>query len=606
MKHSKMKKILSLIMSLTILVSCVLPAFASWDEYPPVIYISGIEDSVLFENPDKYSQEVVFDMSSNDFLSAATKIFAGIYLSKEGINQSEINKVVEGINDIFSPIACSKTGDSQNSLIGAGAFPLALSQYLETESVFSDNVKAFISAASMKLSKDKIFVFTYDWRLSPDVNAEKLRLYAEAVIRATKADKAAIVAEGYGGIVANAYLYKYPTHAAQNIETCVFLDCPLEGNALMGDIMKGKIAKTADDTETLIGKYQDLTGSERGEALLAYLQDDPSGAIANLFSVYLGRTENATLISQLIKLLAFKILDEANIGKVFGKAYNNFTTLCAKTVYSSCLAEYLRNMPGLWAMVPEKDQQKALTFLFKDAAPTNVLLSKIESAFEITNNAQITLKKARENGIKTYVVANYGIQILPGTISMNDVSDGLESVKYASAGAGTAECPTDWPHNDNCANRYHDHLSPDGDINASFCALPENTWFIKDVPCRLFTEPAVASFIVWLATSEEQRTIRDTADYTQYMTYSKYSHSLVPYTGTELKPSMQQAGDVTQDGVISPADARQVLRYSVGLETPSLYMKAIADVDGSGIIEPADARLVLRYAVGLISNFPVN
>ncbi len=58
--------------------------------------------------------------------------------------------------------------------------------------------------------------------------------------------------------------------------------------------------------------------------------------------------------------------------------------------------------------------------------------------------------------------------------------------------------------------------------------------------------------------------------------------------------------------MITPADARTVLRYAVQLETPSKIMRVVADVDGDGSVQPADARLVLRYSVGLISNFPAD
>ena len=61
--------------------------------------------------------------------------------------------------------------------------------------------------------------------------------------------------------------------------------------------------------------------------------------------------------------------------------------------------------------------------------------------------------------------------------------------------------------------------------------------------------------------------------------------------------------DIDGDGKLTPADARFVLRYSVGL---GKYDKVItfsnyhlADADKNGVIEPADARLILRLAVGL-------
>ena len=54
-------------------------------------------------------------------------------------------------------------------------------------------------------------------------------------------------------------------------------------------------------------------------------------------------------------------------------------------------------------------------------------------------------------------------------------------------------------------------------------------------------------------------------------------------------------GDIDGDGKISAADARLVLRMSVGLEKIDMT----ADVDDDGKVSAADARLILRVSVGL-------
>lgn len=59
------------------------------------------------------------------------------------------------------------------------------------------------------------------------------------------------------------------------------------------------------------------------------------------------------------------------------------------------------------------------------------------------------------------------------------------------------------------------------------------------------------------------------------------------------------SGDATNDGEITAADARYILRISVNLDSivTSSFMKA--DVDGDGKITAQDARIALRLAVGL-------
>lgn len=67
-----------------------------------------------------------------------------------------------------------------------------------------------------------------------------------------------------------------------------------------------------------------------------------------------------------------------------------------------------------------------------------------------------------------------------------------------------------------------------------------------------------------------------------------------------LSANAALAGDVEgDDKTITAADARIVLRASVGLETLTDIQIAIADIDENGNITAADARMILRASVGL-------
>ncbi len=60
-----------------------------------------------------------------------------------------------------------------------------------------------------------------------------------------------------------------------------------------------------------------------------------------------------------------------------------------------------------------------------------------------------------------------------------------------------------------------------------------------------------------------------------------------------------QPGDIDIDSVVSAADARNALRFSVGLEDPTAQELYMADVDGDLAITAKDARTILRVSVGL-------
>ncbi len=58
-------------------------------------------------------------------------------------------------------------------------------------------------------------------------------------------------------------------------------------------------------------------------------------------------------------------------------------------------------------------------------------------------------------------------------------------------------------------------------------------------------------------------------------------------------------GDADANGFITAADARLILRASVGLYSPPVFRKSIFDADSDGKISAGDARIVLRVSVGL-------
>ena len=66
-------------------------------------------------------------------------------------------------------------------------------------------------------------------------------------------------------------------------------------------------------------------------------------------------------------------------------------------------------------------------------------------------------------------------------------------------------------------------------------------------------------------------------------------------------PAEPLPGDADGSGDVTAADARFVLRVSVGLEEapPESELYAVCDFDGDGEVTAADARAVLRLAVGL-------
>ncbi len=71
------------------------------------------------------------------------------------------------------------------------------------------------------------------------------------------------------------------------------------------------------------------------------------------------------------------------------------------------------------------------------------------------------------------------------------------------------------------------------------------------------------------------------------------------YVFTQKDTVLIDAGDVNFDEDITSADARYVLRASVGLEVTNDIIKTIGDANRDGILNAGDARLILRASIGL-------
>ncbi|MBR3767008.1 MAG: dockerin type I repeat-containing protein [Clostridia bacterium] len=603
MKNSLLKKMICVLLSMLMLLSMPLSSLAAKTEAVPVIYVGEIAENALYKNPMATSASTVFDINSSGFTSAAINVIAGLFvLSTFEDSNAGVGTVMLGANQMLEPIRCAPDGTSYDKNVSVWEYTEPVSSY-KADSIYTEDIKALASAASEYISEDEIFFFSYDWRLDPLDAANKLRDYIDNVEKVTGSKKVSLLSVGSGGTVVNSYLYTYAEHAEDNIASCILFNTSILGNAIIGDFMKGRIARIAADEDSFMDVIPNITGEQRGQAMLDFIDDDSMGLISGLIEQIFGEGLIQQLFGEGFYQLVELILKGQDVHKTLGKGYNNFALNQDDKIYDTILRGYLRNMPGLWALVPAKDFDEAMDFMFEDEPVNEDLLDKLYNYRDVIDNTAETLKKAQYSGINVCVVSGYGLQLLPATISLADMSDSIESVKYSSIGAVTLDNSGDRGHSKYCINNNHSHRAPGNDIDAAYCVLPENTWFIEELPHGSFSSEAIADFLVWLLFGSGQRHIRENAEYTQYMTYTVLDETK-PNQNPDDIGSQMKIGDINSDGDINAKDARLALRIAVELETATKEMRIIADVDGDGKVRAEDARLILRYAVGLINGFP--
>lgn len=100
--------------------------------------------------------------------------------------------------------------------------------------------------------------------------------------------------------------------------------------------------------------------------------------------------------------------------------------------------------------------------------------------------------------------------------------------------------------------------------------------------------------------SETHKADETTTRKTEIETQSKTN--IVIYPSNETMTS-RKTGDVNDDGKITAADARLILRAAAGIQVLSGDAADAADVNGDSVITAKDARSVLRYAAGITKSF---
>ena len=161
--------------------------------------------------------------------------------------------------------------------------------------------------------------------------------------------------------------------------------------------------------------------------------------------------------------------------------------------------------------------------------------SGFRRARSVCNTVQLTfeetLKEQTARGIEYSNIVKYGYQSVPITENSDILSDDTVSVEESSFGA-TVTAVNDKFSTEYItaaiANQRAKYISPDMQIDASTCLLPDTTWFIKDLKHRHF--PQCVNGLVSDIVNNDGFTVDSNPDYPQYLVFERSTGALVPMT----------------------------------------------------------------------------
>ena len=654
------KRVLCCVLSIVLVIGSGISAFAAYEtEVTPVIVVNditfnpirNIEDgSVVFnfsdynfdilftsgfssEIMDLFSPEIIDQISSGEMETLDIAMLLVDYFGFSGDINNIVNKVLELVTsimgnmdtenlDIQSIIASidfeqyaedlknkikssvknalllkmNDDGTPANANIGAVLYPESLEYYYDEDSEFAYSLAGDIGETiAEEIGYENTYVFTYDWRLDPIKNAATLSDYIENVKDETGADKVSIISEGYGSTIAITYLATNEDTAADSIHNFVTVSSAYLGTSLVGDYFAGNNVNEFTNIVSFTSAY------------IRYTNDISNNPMTAFVTWLLNYIMNNEWELQKFCFEIEKILSVVNY-----------------TVDASGITSEIAKMPGVWAMVPVSDYEDAVENIFGENTDTE-LYETINAFKAYQYDYEGMLQYLKDEGINISVVAAWDLQIMPLGKNFNVQSDGIIDTAYSSFGATCIDL-NDVGEATKTTQMYedgHKHVSTTYDmltpwyayggickyIDASTCALPENTWFIKNMKHGTFNwESNSIEFLVWLITAETERTVWQDAAYKQFMTYNRYINpGILSSDGVVSKPAEPGTyllGDINLDGLVTSLDAKIALEISAGseyVEEDSLSFKN-GDINADGVIDKNDAAAILLMSSGLVAN----
>lgn len=424
-----MKKVLSLMLCVVIIYCAAVPVFAEQEScdcgFSPIIYVGPLGCTPVVRDAGTDNEQQLWKIDTRFLLSNLGSVLPMLNKAILLRNPKLLgDALVEFVYTCFGDLALDSDGNSQENVTTPEL------------NVPSGNTHGI----------DNDYYFDYDFRLDPYEDADRLREFIGQVKELTGHDSVKLKCSSMGGVVLSAYLDKY---GHDGIDVIICRCCPLWGTAVAGEAFCGKIELNA----TALTRY--------GEDAIPFLEtgfadDFIEGSLYALPDVLKG----AGVIDGLCAL-GDKIVKDVG-----------------DQVFQEALIPIFGTLPGLWSLVPEEYFNEAVRFM---NVPAEGGLHDKKFAYRnaMTHIAD-NLKAAKDDGVKICLICGYNVQRTPLVTLWRSTSDGTVDTKYASLGAtcGSVKEPLDAAYINELENR--DHLSPDDMIDASTCAMPENTWFVRD------------------------------------------------------------------------------------------------------------------------------
>ena len=524
-----MKKILSLLLSFALVLLLIVPAAA--EPVCPTVYLEG--QGVGIYRPDGtriYPYDVEWLPLIKEHLESLLKKAAvGVIDDYASYNE----ELEEMILPVFEDCKLGKDG-----LPVDGSSNYDNWEKIRNSAAYIQNFEG--SAGTL----GRCYRWHYDWRLSPVLLAGQLDELIDDVLAKTGASKVNIVARCLGTNIAYAYLCKYGT---DKVNSCVFYTASAEGIETLDAFFTGTVTLDPGAVDRFLEYVQE-------EKNIVIRDGDTTELILSLVALF-----------EKVRVLGLGLDQVEHI-------YNDIKDTSVVEIIRGSYGTY----PSYWSFVKPEHYEKAKKYVFggvEDEWAGLIAQTDEYNAMKQDFNAKIQ-QFASETRIA--VIAKYGTPNIPLDADSKYEGDMFETAKIASFGCTAAVADTTLSAKHIAAakaNGTDKYISADKKIDASTCALPDQTWFIKGLEHRVF--PYCVNDLIWAFISGEIDDVNSDPRYTQYLQYSYDKDGEAPNSDCNVGAitpivTMADTTDTTQNYSHSPLQAlfdflAKFFRFIVGL-----------------------------------------
>ncbi len=499
----KMKKALSVVMAVVLLLSCMsVLGYSTKEEYVPTIIIPGLfqSETYSYENGEiacdangeplaapfyvSITEKEITDLVTNALLPI-TKMFI-TQEDKDALAAKEVSRILAGI--LMGKQRSDANGefiDDVRPAVYEGS--VATIEDYQLEGVLADfPVQEYFEIAGMEY----LYVFNYVSTGNMIQTAKDLYDYIQFVKKDTGAEKVNLVPVSQGGSITNGLMKYYDEQnisLSRDINRIVFTVPALDGAALLGDCYRYGFNKNS-------------------EALYTTAMPSVIG-----YENYLGYVIN----------ILMRLMPKADIDVLLDE------------IADAMVNDYLKYSTLLWGLIPSGDYPACREkYLMGDDMAE--IRRQADWYYQAQLDSEKYILKAIKDGVKVFDIVDTNVELYQLAVSHDKQNcDGIIHVDSTSMGAYSVNVGTKLPENyvasrNMCSDpKNHNHTDPEGIMDVCTGLLPEHTFYFSGQNhATTASNDVIMTLIIQLLTDESFTSVHSYPEIFPQFNYSRETKKL--------------------------------------------------------------------------------